>query len=521
MNEQETLKDKEIYDLKSKIKSHESTIKVLNMKIRELEEQLSYLKQVEIANSRLINETKIQSITIDKLNNLILVTDEENRKEQLEMERKLQNEIVYYKGLHETGISKINAAENIIKLNEIQQNKILEMEQELKDIAEKNNEKITQLIVSHENKFENWKKRTMDYIMNAKKTMAINNLENLELNTKMTVLYKNQILEELNTQCSLVLDLLIEKEANKKKIFELNQEILIHKNTEKLLREKNKEYIYIINNLKDDNNKDDSNLKNDKNLNKKYFNDIVSLEKEYKNLLKNHKELKEKFSTFRDKQITFQKKYYKIIKIYKEALDELDSNEDSTSDNQSKKNNKVFINLKEILNKKNYDSFSIDEKKQVLQLLIKHLLPLIQDNQSNDISQLRDTFYNRDIIMNSTHYSKLTKFTEYSSRNHTQKNFNCKTEENNFFSDKKNYKFKSIFDSGEELLKSFKKSFKGKVRTNNLIYNDKYKCIFNNKVKSLKVLGENNLYRNNKNSNKNRNNKELIKFMKINSAFSK
>ena len=153
MNEQETLKDKEIYDLKSKIKSHESTIKVLNMKIRELEEQLSYLKQVEIANSRLINETKIQSITIDKLNNLILVTDEENRKEQLEMERKLQNEIVYYKGLHETGISKINAAENIIKLNEIQQNKILEMEQELKDIAEKNNEKITQLIVSHENKF--------------------------------------------------------------------------------------------------------------------------------------------------------------------------------------------------------------------------------------------------------------------------------------------------------------------------------------------------------------------------------
>ena len=71
------------------------------------------------------------------------------------------------------------------------------------------------------------------------------------------------------------------------------------------------------------------------------------------------------------------------------------------------------------------------------------------------------------------------------------------------------------------MLKSFKKSFKGKVRTNNLIYNDKYKCIFNNKVKSLKVLGENNLYRNNKNSNKNRNNKELVKFMKINSAFSK
>ena len=516
MDEPEKLKEKEIKDLKSTVKSLESTIKVINLKNRELEEQISYLRQVEITNSRLINEKKLQSITIEKLNNMIIESDEENRKQQLEMQRKLQNEIVFYKGLHETGISKINAAENIIKLNEIQHNKILEMEKELKDIANINNEKISKLIVSHENKFEKLKRKTMDYIMNAKKNMAVNNLENLELNTKMTLLYKNQILDELNNQCGLVLDLLNEKETNKKKIYELNQEIAIHKKTEKLLREKNREYVYIINNLKEDN-KDNSDLKHGNNFTIKYYNDLVSLQKAYKSLLKKHSDLKEKFGTFRDKQITFQKKYYKIIRIYKEALNELDKNENNDSDINNKETNKIYINLKEILNKKNYDSFSADEKKQVLQLLIKHLLPLIQDNQCNDISQLRDSFSNKDIIMNSTQYSKLTKFTEYTSRNHTQKNFNCKTEDNNFFSDKKNYKFKSIFDSGEELLRSFK----GKIRISSMIYNDKNDCNLDNKIKSLKVLGEKRLYRNNINSNRNHNNKELVKYMKLKSALSK
>ncbi len=65
-------------------------------------------------------------------------------------------------------------------------------------------------------------------------------------------------------------------------------------------------------------------------MNRKNFLDYLSLDKEYKELLKNNKLLKDQLNTLRDKEKLFQKKYSGIISIYKTALDELMKDEEVT-----------------------------------------------------------------------------------------------------------------------------------------------------------------------------------------------
>ena len=511
----------EIEPLKNKIKELEDTIRELKTKNAEVNRRNISLIEVEHINERLYQDKKSLKNNIADLQNEIIKTIKEKDIAYRINQTKLENEIVYYKGLRDTGLGKIEAADKIIKLNEIQHCYILKIEKELEDLKNENDIKMRQLKIEHEQNYKKLKKKMIDFIKQSEKEMEKNNASNIELYSKFSLLYKNQMLDELENQNKQILDLIKEKERQDKKIFALTEEVLIHDSVEKILKKKNFNYQKIINNFIEHKNKESKNIhknlekENNKNsitnenehtqkkriylsekknkendlkknydydnfengifktvMSRKNFLDYISLEKEYKELLKNNKLLKDQINTLRDKDRLFQKKYTGIINIYKIALDDLMKDEEVTE-------KKIYINLDKI-NEGDYDSYTKEEKIKILQLLIKHLLPLIKINNS-EISKLRKTFTNFDIKMNSTLFSKFSE----NSRNLTSykpyTNYRNITEDSNYLVNKEkkfmpifdnniNNKFNSIFKNDDS--NSFKSSFWGvNFNNNNLIKN--------------------------------------------------
>ena len=511
----------EIESLKNKIKELEDTIRELKTKNAEVNRRNISLIEVEHINERLYQDKKSLKNNIADLQNEIIKTIKEKDIAYRINQTKLENEIVYYKGLRDTGLGKIEAADKIIKLNEIQHCYILKIEKELEDLKNENDIKMRQLKIEHEQNYKKLKKKMIDFIKQSEKEMEKNNASNIELYSKFSLLYKNQMLDELENQNKQILDLIKEKERQDKKIFALTEEVLIHDSVEKILKKKNFNYQKIINNFIEHKNKESKNIhknlekENNKNsitnenehtqkkriylsekknkendlkknydydnfengifktvMSRKNFLDYISLEKEYKELLKNNKLLKDQINTLRDKDRLFQKKYTGIINIYKIALDDLMKDEEVTE-------KKIYINLDKI-NEGDYDLYTKEEKMKILQLLIKHLLPLIKINNS-EISKLRKTFTNFDIKMNSTLFSKFSE----NSRNLTSykpyTNYRNITEDSNYLVNKEkkfmpifdnniNNKFNSIFKNDDS--NSFKSSFWGvNFNNNNLIKN--------------------------------------------------
>ena len=510
----------QIESLNSQIKDLEDTIRELKTKNAEVNRRNISLIEVEHINERLYQDKKSLKKNIADLQNEILKTIKDKDVAYRMNQLKLENEIIYYKGLRDTGLGKIDAAEKIIKLNEIQHCYILKIEKELEDLKNENDIKMRKLKIEHEQDYNKLKKKMIDYIKQSEKEMEKNNASNIELYSKFTLLFKNQMLDELENQNKQILELIIEKEKQDKKIFALTEEIVIHDSVEKILKQQNWNYQKIINKFIENRNKESKNMnmskkskkENNKNtitsdnehdsgrriylsekkskeidikknndndnydgifktvMNRKNFLDYLSLDKEYKELLKNNKLLKDQLNTLRDKEKLFQKKYSGIISIYKTALDELMKDEEVTE-------KKIYINIDNI-NEGNYDTYTKEEKIKILQLLIKHLLPLIKIN-SSEISKLRKTFTNFDIKMNSTLYSKFSE----NSRNLTYykpyNNYRNITEDSNYIINKEK-KFMPIFDNNNTNINnkihkifkndesnSFKSSFWG-INFNNL-----------------------------------------------------
>ena len=532
----------EIESLKNYITKLESTIRELKTKNAELNRRNVSLIEIEHINERLYQDKKSLKNKIENLEKEILKTIKDKDTEKRINETKLENEIIYYKGVRDTGLAKIVAADNIIKLNEFQHNYILKIEKEVSDLKNENDIKMRQLKIEHEQNYKKLKKKMIDYIKQSQKEMEKSNASNIELYSKFSLLYKNQMLDELESQNQQILELLKEKEKQDRKIYALTEEIIVHDSVEKLLKTKNSKYKNFINNylekknkeknakkenkarnnnteieIEKDNNKESyysedkikKNLKRNFNndnfengifktvMNRKDFYDYISLEKEYKESLKNYQLLKDQLNTIKDKEKLFQKKYYGIIKLYKTALDDLIQDEEITNKN-------IYINM-DIINKGDYESFTKEEKIKIVKLLIKQLLPLIKI-QNNDISKLRKTFtnFNIDLKMNSTQYSKFSD----NSRNLTQykpfSNIRNITEDSNYGNKEK--KFLPIFDNNignifkNDDSKSFKSSFWGMNFNNNQIQNKNDNSNYNKT--NLFLYSSNNFHKNKKTKKK-------------------
>jgi hypothetical protein len=206
-----------------------------NLQIKNLEHQKNrnYFINIENNNKILSEDQKMKGIRIKDLEDEIIKVTENCKEESRNIQKNLESEILYYKGINETSLSKIYAADKIIKLNETQHNIILKLEKKIDEIKSENEEKMNKLQLAHERHYLKLKKQMLDYIKATQKDMSKNNEYNLELNTKFNILYKNQMMNELENQSRLIQDLLKTKERHEKIIFVLQQEIQTHKKVEK------------------------------------------------------------------------------------------------------------------------------------------------------------------------------------------------------------------------------------------------------------------------------------------------
>ena len=381
----------EIFLLKEKVSLLQKQNYKYQNKILDLNRQIKELIEKDIKNRDLMEQNKNCEKRIQELEKEIIDVATNTKQENRHVENQLANEVIFYKGLQETGAAKVDAADNIIKLNHAQNKYIIDLENELEKLRSNSDATVCKLKIEHDLHYYNMKKKMMDYFKEITHIMAQNSKDNLELNTKLGMLYKNQMLNELEHQALQIKELLKLKEKYEKIIFVLNQELNLHKKVEKTVISKNMKFMNIIkdydSNSKiinessskflDDKNKNEKKEKmsstkrkkkklhlnfseNDKNedlikaqlsivdrilnnnhykecnscqknkhkFNKKYYDEYISLKKLYDELMKENQSLKEKLITMKDKQRMYNDKFSGILKIYKEALDELISDEE-------------------------------------------------------------------------------------------------------------------------------------------------------------------------------------------------
>ena len=387
-----------------------------NLQIKNLEHQKNrnYFINIENNNKILSEDQKMKGIRIKDLEDEIIKVTENCKEESRNIQKNLESEILYYKGINETSLSKIYAADKIIKLNETQHNIILKLEKKIDEIKSENEEKMNKLQLAHERHYLKLKKQMLDYIKATQKDMSKNNEYNLELNTKFNILYKNQMMNELENQSRLIQDLLKTKERHEKIIFVLQQEIQTHKKVEEIITKKKNTYFHLAKKSNDNNESKDemsnnkipllSTTKNGNNclternnsinrsifhiMNKKEYHDYKSLEKIYKELLDEFKEIKNKYNTLKDREKMNKEKYIGFINLFNEALDKMMEDEEI----KTKKN--IYININEI-NKGNFENLSKEEKYFILVKLLDNLLSLVQISENDQkLSSLKDNIKN-------------------------------------------------------------------------------------------------------------------------------
>ena len=489
-----------------------------NLKIKNLEllKNRNYFLQIENNNKFLCEDQKMKGNRIKDLENEVLKVTENGKEESRNLQKNLESEILYYKGLNETSLSKIYAADKIIKLNETQHNIILKLENKIDEIKSENEDKMNKLELAHERHYLKLKKQMLDYIKATQQATSKSNEFNLELNSKFGILYKNQMLNELENQSKQIEDLLKTKERHQKIIWVLQQEIKTHKKIEEMIIKKNNTYLNIAKKTKNMNESNEflsskkipllnfmkgNDCLTERNsnsrsifhsLNKKEYHDYKSLEKIYKELLDEYREIKNKYNTLKDKEKNNNIKYKGIINLFNDALDGLMQDEEI----KSKKN--IYININEI-NKGNFESLTKEEKYFILVKLLNNLLSLITINEKEEkLISLKDNIKNVEFKLKKP---KIIHRNKYFETPKLQKPFLGMTS-SNFYNISTNYEsntnsnerqhFVSIF--GDDFIQFGKNIFPeaNSVKKERDSYKNNYEKI--NKKKSLGDKNEKKLY---------------------------
>ena len=124
----------EIDSLRKKISSLEKKNNYYQNRILDLERLNKQLVEIDIKN-KILNEDKVnRENRIDNLEKEILSLTNSDKAKKRQKENELESEVIFYKGLLDSGNAKIDAAENILKLNNAQNDYIIDLEKELEKL---------------------------------------------------------------------------------------------------------------------------------------------------------------------------------------------------------------------------------------------------------------------------------------------------------------------------------------------------------------------------------------------------
>ena len=404
----------EVQQLKLAIQELSDQNRTLSAQNSELNSKCITFARIEAQNRQLEDTIKEKNEKITSLEEEKVLLEKSKTNALRETELKYFKEVTYLKNQQENNLQKIETANVIVKLNDKQYARILELEKELEDITNHENQVAKESEIRHENQFTNLKKKMMDHIKTAQKNMAQSNLDNLDLNTKLSKLTTNQLLIELEEQSVQIEELLKAKEKYEKEIFSLKTDLNTHKRVEQLLQEKNKRYLDIVKNCDKKLSKETNDNANEKNVISEKIN--KNYEKLYKKQNKEYQTMKEAYSNLKEKEANYETKFKNIINLYKMAIDDL------VNDQEFKNTKDVYVNIDEI-KKGNFDSFSKQEKYSILVYLLKNILPLVNTEEDEDINALKEQFEKVEINNKTRTNFNLTNknFHHYSQSNNNKK----------------------------------------------------------------------------------------------------
>ena len=404
----------EVQQLKLAIQELSDQNRTLSAQNSELNLKCITFARIEAQNRQLEDTIKEKNEKITSLEEEKVLLEKSKTNALRETELKYFKEVTYLKNQQENNLQKIETANVIVKLNDKQYARILELEKEIEDITNHENQVAKESEIRHENQFTNLKKKMMDHIKTAQKNMAQSNLDNLDLNTKLSKLTTNQLLIELEEQSVQIEELLKAKEKYEKEIFSLKTDLNTHKRVEQLLQEKNKRYLDIVKNCDKKLSKETNDNANEKNVISEKIN--KNYEKLYKKQNKEYQTMKEAYSNLKEKEANYETKFKNIINLYKMAIDDL------VNDQEFKNTKDVYVNIDEI-KKGNFDSFSKQEKYSILVYLLKNILPLVNTEEDEDINALKEQFEKVEINNKTRTNFNLTNknFHHYSQSNNNKK----------------------------------------------------------------------------------------------------
>ena len=143
--------------LKEKVESLEKKNYLLQNQVFELKAQNKILFEIELKNKGILEEKKNCENEIEQLKSEILNISKKEKTEKRIIESKLENDVILYKGLHESGLGKVHAAEKILNLTNFQNEYIKNMKKEIQNLRNNNDETISKLKLEHDIHFYNLK----------------------------------------------------------------------------------------------------------------------------------------------------------------------------------------------------------------------------------------------------------------------------------------------------------------------------------------------------------------------------
>ena len=417
----------------------------------------SYLKETENKNMREALKEK-DNIILDLENKIEkLINDIKTQKKEFDI--KYRNDVGEVRFLNEKLSIRSESAIKFEKLNDILYDRVQQLEQTILNLKNEEKRKFQEQEIKFERKLVDTKKKMLNFI-NEAKSIKDNNLKTkFEIIEKLSIMNHNSLLNELEFGSLQLEDLLKQREHLDKVIVQMKSDLLIHKNVEKVLVNKNKKYVDMIRVLSEKIEKDkkekeiekqkseekiikmnDSNIdfdkkkekhflynkikknidsnkryldnKNDFNKSQPNFNkDKIMIKKrmiftnytsrflqrndslssfEYKTkndkiifekiqlqkeLIKKTKEidiLRDNCNHYKDKLNFIDKRYFNILCLYDTVLEKI--NKEYQEDLKE-----ICIDINEF-NKCEFDKLTIDKKYSLAILLIKCILPLINEN---------------------------------------------------------------------------------------------------------------------------------------------
>ena len=233
---QQKIKDLNKDFIINKLKKELATLSKELIKLRtenaELRSRVSLINSYE-QNYKIAKET-INEIR-DQTNKIICKKDDEQRKLKLQIEQ-MEHEKTIEELKNNRNMTLYNQKMSVVHHIEMENNVYRD---EVKDLKEKNEklrlatkEKLESLDIINQLKFSQFKRKMIDSLKEAKNNVSKLNLEYMDLNGKITVLQNHQLLSEIEFQKEQIDNLDKENSILKKKIFDLEKDLAIHKKVE-------------------------------------------------------------------------------------------------------------------------------------------------------------------------------------------------------------------------------------------------------------------------------------------------